>query len=144
MEGVVGDDFDSVRAGRQAWITDKKVRFLLQLRTERHPDLPDTATGLELAKDDEARAVLRLLIERQKYGRNFIVPPGVKPAAIAALRRAFAAMANDAEFRAEAERTHVTLNFVAGETVGALVSDIHKAPRAVIERATKVLRVIDP
>ena len=55
-----------MRAGRQEWITGKKVRFLLQLRTERHPDLPDTATGLELAKDDESRAVLRLLIERQR------------------------------------------------------------------------------
>ncbi len=144
VQGVVGDDFDSVRAGRQDWIAEKKVRFLLQLRTERHPDLPDTATGLELAKDDESRAVLRLLIERQKYGRNFIVPPGVKPEALATLRRAFAAMAKDPEFLREAERMRVTLNFVPGEVVAELVNDIHKAPRAVIERATKVLRAVDP
>ena len=144
VQGVVGDDFDSVRAGRADWITAKKVRFLLQLRTERHPDLPDVATGLELATDDESRAVLRLLIERQKYGRNFIVPPGVKPAAVATLRRAFAAMAEDPEFRREAERAHVTLNFATGETVTKLVEDIHKAPRVVIERATKVLRAVDP
>ena len=144
VQGVVGDDFDSVRAGRQEWITGKKVRFLLQLRTERHPDLPDTATGLELAKDDESRAVLRLLIERQRYGRNFIAPPGVKPGHVAALRRAFHEMANDAEFRREAERAHVTLNYARGEEVAALVEELHKAPRPIIDRASKTLRAIDP
>ena len=144
VQGVVGDDFDSVRAGRPDWISEKKVRFLLQLRTERHPDLPDVATGLELASDDESRAVLRLLIERQKYGRNFILPPGVKPAAVMTLRRAFAAMADDAEFRRDAARAHVTLNFVSGEVVTQLVEDIHKAPGAVIARATKALRAVDP
>ena len=140
VQGVVGDDFDSVRAGRTNWITENKVRFLLQLRTERHPDLPDVATGLELTKDDEARAVLRLLIERQKYGRNFIAPPGVRPPVVAALRNAFAQMVKDPEFLADALRLRVTLNFATGEEVSALVRQIHAAPKNIIERAAQVVR----
>ncbi len=53
-------------------------------------------------------------------------------------------MARDPEFLREAERMRVTLNFVPGETVGALADEIHKAPRTVIERATRVLRAVDP
>ncbi len=142
VQGVVGDDFDSVRAGRANWISENKVRFLLQLRTERHPDLADVATGLELAPDEESRAVLRLLIERQTYGRNFIAPPGVKPETVSSLRKAFAAMAEDAEFRADAARLHATLHFVSGADVAALVAAIHAAPKAIIDRASKVLRAI--
>jgi tripartite-type tricarboxylate transporter receptor subunit TctC len=144
VQGVVGDDLDSVRAGRPDWITEHKVRFLVQLRTERHPELPDTATGLELAKDEETRGVLRLLIERQKYGRNFIVPPGTKPETLAVLRRAFSEMARDPEFISDAQTSHVTLNYASGTEVEKLVNTIYSYPRSIIDRATKVLRAVDP
>jgi hypothetical protein len=63
---------------------------------------------------------------------------------VAALRRAFDAMTSDAEFVREAERAHVTLNYVRGGEVAALVDEIHRAPRSIIERASKTLRAIDP
>ena len=53
-------------------------------------------------------------------------------------------MARDPEFLRDAARAHVTLNFAPGEDVTKLVNDIHAAPRAIIERATAVLRAVDP
>jgi tripartite-type tricarboxylate transporter receptor subunit TctC len=144
VQGVVGDDWDSVRAGRSSWLRDHKVRILMQLRLARHPDLADVPTGLEFARDDETKGVLRLLIARHTFGRPFVAPPGVKPATVEMLRHAFDQMLADPEFRADAEHSHVTIDGAPGKSAQALVEEMYNSPPAIIARATRELRAVDP
>ena len=54
----------------------------------------------------------------------FIAPPGTPEETVAALRAAFAAMAADADFQAEAQRRGVDPEFTSGEEVEAKIAGL--------------------
>ena len=56
---------------------------------------------------------------------------------LAILRKAFAALANDKEFLAEAEKSKVEFNFVPGEEVDKVVALIVSTPPEIAERYAK-------
>ena len=79
-------------------------------RRARHPDLPDTPIAWELAKDAESRQLLDFTEMPFFMALPFAAPPGLPPDRADALRGAFMAMANDGEFRREADRKSTRLN----------------------------------
>jgi tripartite-type tricarboxylate transporter receptor subunit TctC len=142
VQGLVGDDWDSVKSNQAAWLRDKKIRVLMQLRLTRHPDLPDVPTALDFASDD-TRDVLNLFIARQSFGRPFIAPPATPAPILAALREAFAKMLADPDFLQDAAKVNLTIKGASGEEISALVDKIAASPKSVIDRASAELRLLD-
>jgi tripartite-type tricarboxylate transporter receptor subunit TctC len=142
VQGMIGDDWASIKANKASWLQENKVRILMQMTAARHPDLPDVPVVGEFAKDEDKRRVLELFVLRQKYGRPFLAPPGTPAPVLVAYREAFMKVVNDPEFLREAERAKLIINVASAADVTALVNRIHDSPKPVIEQASALLRSI--
>jgi tripartite-type tricarboxylate transporter receptor subunit TctC len=139
VQGRCGWSWSSIKATHERWVTSGKIRLLVQLALERHPDLPKVPLITELAKTDEQRQLLKLIFARQVVGRPYLAPPGLPADRADALRQAFTATMNDPEFRADAEKSKLEINPVAGDRVDALVREIYRTPAAVTQHAAAIL-----
>jgi tripartite-type tricarboxylate transporter receptor subunit TctC len=142
VQGVIGDDWASLKANKGDWLRDRKIRILMQLTAARHPDLPDVPLAAEFATSESNARVLDLFVERQQYGRPFLAPPGTPPAIVAAYREAFAKAIADAEFIREADAARLIVKIASGDEVMARVNRIYDNPKPIIAQASALLRSI--
>ncbi len=131
MQGRCGLGWDSIVARYGHWLKDKKINVLAQFGLSKHPDLPQVPSIVDLARTNEDRQLVDLLLAPLAMGRPFFAPPGVPADRVAMLRRAFDATAKDAEFLADAKKQKVELSPMPGEAVEALVRRIYATPAEV-------------
>jgi tripartite-type tricarboxylate transporter receptor subunit TctC len=134
--GIVGTELSSLRATRPDWIRDGKVRIVAQIGLSNSPDIPDVPQGLDLIKDPGGHKVFEILLARQENGRPFALPPGTPPDIVATFRQAFAAMAEDPAFLADAKNLRADIVTATGEEVADLIAKTYASPRDLVERAT--------
>jgi hypothetical protein len=139
LQGRCGWSWSSVKATHGAWIAEKKLNILVQLALQKHPDLPDVPLVTDLATSDDQRQILKLIFARQVMGRPFLAPPGIPPDRAAALRTAFMETMKDPAFIADAEKSQLEVNPVAGEELQKLVAEIYKTPPEVAKQAAALL-----
>jgi len=142
VQGMVGDDWASIKASKAAWLREGKVRILLQMTAARHADITDVPLAGEFAKDEDKGRVLALFVARQKYGRPFLAPPGTPDALAAMYREAFAKVVTDPQFVSETNQAQLIIKVATGAEVTALVEELHNYPKPVIEKATALIRSI--
>jgi tripartite-type tricarboxylate transporter receptor subunit TctC len=142
VQGVIGDDWASIKANKGDWLRDQKIRILLQLTAARHPDLPDVPLVGAFATSQSNARVLDLFVERQQYGRPFLAPPGTPPAVVAAYREGLGKVVEDAEFIREANAARLIIKIASGAEVAAQINRIYDNPKPIIEQATALLRSI--
>lgn len=130
--------FEAVKTQHPAWISEGKVRFLLQFALTRHPEMPDVPTALEVAETDEQRAIFRAVLNATEIGKPFFTTPGVPAERVEALRRAFDKMTADPEFAAEFERAKVELNPKSGEELQKLVEELVAMPPDLLAKTKAV------
>jgi len=140
VDGRCGWSWSSVKSTRASWLTDKKITILMQLSLAKHPDLPDVPLITDLAKDDEQRAILKLIFARQALGRPYLAPPGVPAERVAILRKAFMDTMSDKDFVAEADKTQLEITPVDGEAIQKLVGEIYQTPPAIAQKAAELLK----
>jgi tripartite-type tricarboxylate transporter receptor subunit TctC len=133
IHGTIAN-WSTLKAINPGWITDKKIRMLAQWTFTKNPELPDVPMFLSLAKTDEQRAALRLMLARLEYGRPFFLPPNVPPARVQALRRAFDATMKDPAYLAEADRLKIEVEPLTGEEVATFVEQVIKTPAETVAR----------
>jgi len=141
LQGRCGWSWSSVKATHGAWIAEKKLNILVQLSLHKHPDLPDVPLVVDLAKTDEERQILTLIFARQVMGRPFLAPPGIPADRAEALRKAFMETMTDPAFVADAEKSQLEVNPVAGDDLQKLVAEIYRTPPEVAKKAAALLAV---
>jgi hypothetical protein len=141
LQGRCGWSWSSVKATHGSWIADKKLNILVQLSLQKHPDLPDVPLVIDLAKSDEERQILKLIFARQVMGRPFLAPPGIPADRAEALRKAFMETMTDPAFLADAEKSQLEVNPVAGDELQKLVAEIYRTPPEVAKKAAQLLAV---
>ena len=112
----------------------------MQLALAKHPELPDVPLITDLAKTEEQQQLLKFVFARQVMGRPYLAPPGVPPATVAALRRAFMETMADKDFLADAARGKLEITPVSGERIQALMAELYKTPPALAKRLAEMLR----
>jgi tripartite-type tricarboxylate transporter receptor subunit TctC len=140
VQGRCGWSWSSVKSTKQAWLDQKKIAVLAQLSLEKHPDLPDVPLITELAKNDEQRAILKLIFARQVMGRPYLAPPNLPPERANALRTAFMETMQDKEFMAEADKAQLEITPVAGDAVQKLIVEVYQTPPEIAKKAGVLLR----
>jgi tripartite-type tricarboxylate transporter receptor subunit TctC len=140
VQGRCGWSWTSVKGLHQAWLDQKKLNILFQMGLSKHRDLPDVPLIIDLAKTDEARAILRLIFARQVMAWPFLAPPGVPADRVEALRTAFMATMKDKDFLAEADKAGLEITPVAGADIQRLVQDIYATSASVGSKAADLLR----
>ena len=119
-------------------LKEKKVQVLLQNGLKKLPDWPDVPLILELARSDEERAILELMLGQTTYGRPYFVAPKVPADRVAALRVAFMATMRDQDFLENAKKQKLEIDPISGEDMQQAIARIYKTPAAVIEKANAI------
>jgi len=124
----------AVKVGHPDWYPSKKINIIVQYALKRHPELPEVPTVVELARNDEERAVLSAVMNATEVGTAFFTAPGVPADRVTALRRAFDATVKDPEFIADAKKTRLTLGPITGEELQKLVVGVSNLSPALLEK----------
>ena len=138
LDGIVGYSWSAARYGNKDDIDSGRLKNILQVALNKHPELPDVPLVTDLVKSDADWAVLELIFSRNAMGRPLLAPPGLDPTLAAALRKGFARAMHDPDLIAEAAKINLELNFVSGEDVQALVERLYHAPPDVVARAQAI------
>ncbi|HEY7664376.1 MAG TPA: hypothetical protein VH934_14755, partial [Xanthobacteraceae bacterium] len=135
-------DFSSVKANRPQWLAPQSgFHVLLQFaRTTRHPELPEVPTARELARDENARALIEFAeAPLLAMARPFVAPPGVPPERVRALSAAFLAAHRDPQFLVEAQKLGLDISPVSAEDLSRAIARLTHAPPAVLDYMQKML-----
>ena len=139
VEGVTMGWFP-VKTSKRDWVEQKKINFLVQFLTERHADLPNVPTIVELARSPEEKQLFALFANDGEVGKAILAPPGVPAATVAMLRRAFDTMTKDRDYIADADKLQLEIDAMSGERLQKLIEAVMATPTAVVERAKSVLK----
>ena len=135
VQGRAGVPMASIKLERPEWLRDQKINIIAQAGLERDPELPDVPLFIDLATNEESRAVMRLFSADASLGRPFIAPPGLPQERVEALRAAFAATMADPAFRKDAQDIGSEVVPVTGEKLQAIVADIVATPQSIVAKA---------
>jgi tripartite-type tricarboxylate transporter receptor subunit TctC len=120
---------------KQHWLREKLVNILFLSSLERSPALPDVPTMIELAENDEQRAIFNLLTSEAVIGRNFTAPPGLPPERAATLRRAFDNLVADPVFINDLKARDIVISPWSGAKLEEYVKSVGALEPAMVERA---------
>ena len=124
---------DAIRSGN--------LRIVLQGGLKANPKFSDVPFVLDLATTQEQKQALKFLYSSLTFGRPYVAPPGLPPERVAALRKAYMDMFADKTFLAEAEKQGYEINPISGEDMTALIQDLARTPKHIIDQ---VAALIDP
>ena len=139
VDGRCGWSWTSIKAEKAAWLAEKKLNLIVQLALEKARDLPDVPLIVDKAQTEAQRQILKLIFSRQTMGRPFVAPPEIPADRRDALRAAFDQTMKDPGFLADAEKSRIEINPVAGAAIDALVKDLYRTPPDVVAEARKAV-----
>jgi tripartite-type tricarboxylate transporter receptor subunit TctC len=92
------------------------------------------------ARNDEERQMLKLgLVKPNSYARPYVMPPGVPLDRVRAVEAAFLKSLKDPEFLAEAEKTRMTVNPIAGTELHKMIVEGLSMPSALKAKLKPIL-----
>ncbi len=138
VQGTIAN-WSTLKALNYNWLTEKKIRLLVQWGIKKQPELADVPLIFDYLTTDADRAAVKLMVARLEYGRPFFVPPGVPADRVEALRRAFDATVKDPAFLSEAATAKIDIDPLTGEEVQALVADVSRTPPDIVARVRDAL-----
>jgi tripartite-type tricarboxylate transporter receptor subunit TctC len=94
---------------------------------------------MDLAANDQDRALLKLLSASSTIGRPFFTSPGVPAERVKALRDAFDTMVKDPEFLAQAGKEGFDINPLPGAELQKIVEDIVATPKPVADQLLQII-----
>ncbi len=108
-------------------------------KTPDHPLLNRVPAAETLAKNEEAKQLLRAMHAPSQITNPYVMHPEVPKERVEALRRALWATFNDADFQADAKKSKIEFTPSSGERTTQVVQSILQSPPAVLARMKKVL-----
>ncbi len=118
-----------------------QFRPIIQLSGRKSPELAGIPHVDDFARTEDDRQLFGLIFGAQSLGRIYASPPEMPPVRAAALRRAFMATMEDAQFLAEAKTAQIDIVPNTGEEVSAQIARYSATGKDVVERAK---RAFDP
>jgi tripartite-type tricarboxylate transporter receptor subunit TctC len=136
--------WSSMRSEVSGLLNTHKLNMLVQWGPEANRELSayqgwEVPLISDLVENGTDRKVLRLVNSGVLLGRPLLVPPGVVPGRLDALRKAFDATMKDPEFLAEAAAQNLDVAPVSGETLQKVVSEIARTDDVTLARANEVM-----
>jgi tripartite-type tricarboxylate transporter receptor subunit TctC len=131
------------KSTRPEWVREKKLNILVQIGLTKAPDLPDVPLLIDLAKNEDDRAVLKVLSAPTTIGRPVFTTPGVPEDRVKALRAAFESMVRDPAFLDQAKKENLEINPVSGEELQRIVADIVATPKKIADRLNEIIGGIE-
>jgi tripartite-type tricarboxylate transporter receptor subunit TctC len=132
-------NWEALRANDD-WIKNKKINLIIQYGFERHPEVPNVPTIMELSKTDEQRQVWSLLLRPGSIGYALAMAPDVPAERVAVLRKAFDQVVKDAGLIEEVAKAKLVLEPLPGDKVEQAVQGMFKIDAAAIDKVKALLK----
>lgn len=128
-----GGSILSWTARQPEWIADGKIEYLVQIGLTKMKDLPEVPLLLDLAEDEDARNIIKLLSSAGAVGRSLISPPDVDEKTNAVLIEAFQTTMKDPDFLAAAEAQGLSVEPADAATIQSIVEETIGTPADLAE-----------
>jgi len=125
---ISGGSSGAYRSRVMPWVKKGDVKVLMQLTINADPVFPDAPTAIDIVSSPTDKQLFEIAFAEQVMGRPFLLPPGVPPDRVKALRAAFDATMKDPEFLADANTQNVEIDPVGGEEINKLLDHVYSAP----------------
>lgn len=118
-----------------------EVNVVIQLVPKPHPELPKVPLAVSLAKTEEARLLLQAAVhDPNSITRPYSLPPGTPRERVKLLQKAFMDTMKDPEFLADAKKSKMDIDPVAGEEVEKTVARFFKLDPALVTKLREILK----
>ncbi len=141
VDGICGYDSSSFKSQKPEWYNTPEAHMIQQAGLAPNEEL--LKLGVPSIWDHikgENRTIAEVVIAQQEFHRPFLAPPGVVPAQLAILRKAFMATLVDKEFLADATKMKLSITPKDAETVTALVKKMFASPPDLVAKVNKALK----
>jgi hypothetical protein len=116
------------------------VKVLLMVMPKKHPELPNIPLAIDYAKTEDARRILKYAVhDIATLTRIYFVAPAKPKDRVQILRKAFTDTLKVPEFLADAKKSKMDIEPVAGEELQKLVLDLYKIDPSTLARLKEVL-----
>jgi tripartite-type tricarboxylate transporter receptor subunit TctC len=132
IDGFCGVGLSSMRA---AGLTQGRANILLQMALKPNPQLAGVPFVMDYARQDEDRAIMRLVFGWTDLERPLAAPPATPAERLAALRAGFDAAMQDPALAAEADAAGLAIAPMPGAAIASFVEDVYQTPRALAAKA---------
>ena len=131
--------YASIIAIRPQWVENNLITHLGIADLEPNPNVPGVPLLIDMAKNEDDKAVMRLIFGSGVIGRAWLAPPRVPADRVAALRAAFKKALNDPEAAAAAKKRRMSWNPQPWQKLQAAATRIADTDAKVIAAARKAL-----
>jgi len=135
VQAICGISYQTHMAVSPQWFQKHEVNILVQLGLSKSPALPDVPLAIDMLKNKESRAVFKLIVSPQEFGRPILGPPGVPADRIKALRTAFDQTMKDKQFLAHAEQAKLAVEPLSHTEIENILNDAYAAPKNIVDEA---------
>jgi len=136
---AVTNSWDSWKSLNPAWLAEKKINLLVQ--TEPKSKELAIPSVQELARSDEDRQVIALIVSGDALGKPMAAAPNVPAERVKALRDAFDATMKDPAFLDEARRARLEIDPAPGVELARTAAEILSAPQPIRDKLASIILV---
>ena len=130
--------YDTLKTVHPDWLAQKQVNVIVQYSLQRHPDLKDVPTTVELARNPEQARILRAVSSASEIGKFVLTTPQTPADRVQTLRTAFDAMVKDPDFIADANKLRVELGPMPGAELQQIVADVAGMPAEIVAKVKAI------
>lgn len=135
VDGYPSIFWSALSSTRPDWITQKKVKYIVQYGPEREKGAGETPFVADLLTKSDDKLLLKAAIAPLALGRPYLMPPGVPADRVALIQKAMTETFVDPEFLAEAEKLNLGVNVPRSpEETKRIVDEAYATPSAIVER----------
>jgi hypothetical protein len=140
VEAECGWSWGAIKTRAKSWLDQKKLDIVLQIGSEKSPELSNVPSVVEFAQTDLDKKALELLLSPGSFAWPFVTPPGVPLERVKTLRQAFDHTMKDEAFRADARQSNLEVNPMSGEAMQAKINYILNFEPSVIAHAKELVK----
>jgi tripartite-type tricarboxylate transporter receptor subunit TctC len=138
VQGSADWSWSEIKTRHPDFLSQYKVNLLVQNALVKAPDLPEIPLAMDFIKNETDRKAAGFYFGLKQIARPIMAGPGVPADRADALRKAFMALKDDAEYRADAGKIGLDAPTPAGEIETFVKSAASAAPE-VTRRLTGIL-----
>lgn len=129
----------SIKERHPQWGRGEGAKVVLQIGTERDPDISNVPTLVDLAKTEEQKKIFIFLAGNNSIARGLTAPPGVPADRVAALRRAFDDMIKEGPFVADLKKHGFPMNHKDWKGYAQMIKELAETPPEIIAMSEQIL-----
>jgi tripartite-type tricarboxylate transporter receptor subunit TctC len=139
VDGYPSIFWSSLMPTKPQWISEKKIKLLVQFGPMRDPQVGPVPTVAQFLTKEDDKMLLEAAIAPLALGRPYLMPPGAPADRVALMQKAFTETFVDKEFLAEAEKLQLGVNVPrTPEQMKEIVEKAYATPQPVIDRLRRI------